>query len=681
MKGLIDDNEASTVENQPLLPQKEGRNKNNEMDEKKSEYKSINTKQSNLNINTNDVEEEKDDEDDDEIKKNDNNLVIYFLLMLVFALGNRIFGRLQVYPMHNYPLFVSNLSVVIYIPICFAYIIPILSYTNIISKEQTEIPKYKFAVMGYYDSIAGIMQTYAVNYITSASTVVLVQQSAIPISMVVSSLTLNSKYTVSQYIGATIVMSGIVFVLIPEFIGSTSTATSSEISSESNMRSSFTASLSSSSSILSSRDSSSIHFNSSISSNSSELLWIAILVISCIPMCLSSVYKEKALGETEIDCTYLNGWVAIFQFLIAIPLMIPSATVQGIPVSNIIPNLYGGMLCWFGVNTITDDYNPYNQPLDNCTNAPLFVNLYLVFNVLYNFLIVVILKYGSANILWLASTMIVPMSNVVFSLKFIPNSEPMGVMDIVGLIVIMFGLIIYRFNNQLSEFYEYIVGTKIDDNELILRKSAKIMTSKLTRKQLPYIGINQIESLQTLLDTRIMKGQIQTLLYRSPRVIRENYLIKLGVSPSPQIAYRGPPSNRQQQLLSGRQQQQRSASSSTSSLSSPILKTTVKTTATTTRQPFQQAPRRNLSLVEMKPRSNSMVSGNTLNFIEQISSLRNKGEQDDDNNDYVKPNIGAGSSGHTTSNNNDSSDSNSTNGIEIDLKFKSPSDIYYDSNV
>lgn len=682
MKGLIDDNEASTVENQPLLPQKEGRNKNNEMDEKKSEYKSINTKQSNLNINTNDVEEEKDDEDDDEIKKNDNNLVIYFILMLVFALGNRIFGRLQVYPMHNYPLFVSNLSVVIYIPICFAYIIPILSYTNIISKEQTEIPKYKFAVMGYYDSIAGIMQTYAVNYITSASTVVLVQQSAIPISMVVSSLTLNSKYTVSQYIGATIVMSGIVFVLIPEFIGSTSTATSSE----SNMRSSFTASLSSSSSsILSSRDSSSIHFNSSssssISSNSSELLWIAILVISCIPMCLSSVYKEKALGETEIDCTYLNGWVAIFQFLIAIPLMIPSATVQGIPVSNIIPNLYGGMLCWFGVNTITEDYNPYNQPLDNCTNAPLFVNLYLVFNVLYNFLIVIILKYGSANILWLASTMIVPMSNVVFSLKFIPNSEPMGVMDIVGLIVIMFGLVIYRFNNQLSEFYEYIVGTKIDDNELILRKSAKIMTSKLTRKQLPYIGINQIESLQTLLDTRIMKGQIQTLLYRSPRVIRENYLIKLGVSPSPQIAYRGPPSNRQQQLLSGRQQQQqRSASSSTSSLSSPILKTTVKTTATTTRQPFQQAPRRNLSLVEMKPRSNSMVSGNTLNFIEQISSLRNKGEQDDDNNDYVKPNIGAGS-GHTTSNNNDSSDSNSTNGIEIDLKFKSPCDIYYDSNV
>jgi hypothetical protein len=41
-------------------------------------------------------------------------------------------------------------------------------------------------------------------------------------------------------------------------------------------------------------------------------------------MTLSSVYKEKALGETEIDVVYLNGWVAIYQFIIGIALGIPS---------------------------------------------------------------------------------------------------------------------------------------------------------------------------------------------------------------------------------------------------------------------------------------------------------------------------------------------------------------------
>ena len=38
-------------------------------------------------------------------------------------------------------------------------------------------------------------------------------------------------------------------------------------------------------------------------------------VLSCIPMCLSSVYKEKALGDDDMDVVYLNGWVAVFQFM------------------------------------------------------------------------------------------------------------------------------------------------------------------------------------------------------------------------------------------------------------------------------------------------------------------------------------------------------------------------------
>ena len=86
---------------------------------------------------------------------NGTTLLIAFFLMLFFQLGNRIFGRLATYPMHNYPIFMNMVSCAVYIPICFAYIIPMIAYTNTISKEQQEIPKYKFAVMGAYDSLAG----------------------------------------------------------------------------------------------------------------------------------------------------------------------------------------------------------------------------------------------------------------------------------------------------------------------------------------------------------------------------------------------------------------------------------------------------------------------------------------------------------------------------------------------
>ena len=423
--------------------------------------------------------------------------------MLLFSLGNRIFGRLQVFPMHNYPLFLNLLMVAVYVPVCFAYIIPAMIFTDNITQEQRDIPKYKFLVMGAYDSLAGILQAFSVNYITSSSTVILVGQSAIPISMIVSSIALKSKYTMAQYMGAAVVMTGIVVVLIPNFMGTAQTDASG-----------------------------------TAVDSSTQLIWIVVLVISCVPMCLSSVYKEKALGEMDVDCTYLNGWVAVFQFLIAIPLCFPSAQIQGMPISNILPNMYGGMRCWMGVNTITEDYNPYNQPIDNCASAPLFVTSYLFFNVVYNFLIVIILKYGSANILFLSSTVIVPISNVVFSLKFIPGSKPMGPMDLVGLVVILSGLVIYRFSNQMKELWESLNGLVVDPEELDKRMSARLVAKKVESKHAKYVGLNALEAVETLMDTKILNAQSQ-VLFRTPRVIRENYLVKLGVSPSPQLSVRG----------------------------------------------------------------------------------------------------------------------------------------------
>ena len=421
-----------------------------------------------------------------------STLVVAFVLMLFFQLGNRIFGRLQTYPMHNYPIFMNMLSVFIYVPISFAYIIPMIRYTNVISKEQQEIPKYKFAIMGVYDSLAGIMQTFAVNYITNSSTIVLVQQSAIPISMIISKITLKAQYTNAQYLGAFVVLLGIVVVLIPTSSGHSDTD----------------------------------------SDNAVELVWIAVLVVSCVPMCLSSVYKEKALGETEIDVVYLNGWVAVFQFLFAIPLCIPSSQIINIPISGILPNLYGGALCWMGINSITDHNGSVNP--DDCASAPLFVNLYLCFNVVYNILIIVILKHGSANILWMASTVIVPLSNVAFSLKFMPGHTELTKWDLIGLIVIMIGLVLYRFMSQLVSVWNLLTGNRNLEDEDLLKK-ARLVEKKALGKQTKFIGINQIEGIETLFDTRVWREQKKSL-FRSPQQIRGSLLLRLGIPPSPLIS-------------------------------------------------------------------------------------------------------------------------------------------------
>ena len=257
-------------------------------------------------------------------------------------------------------------------------------------------------------------------------------------------------------------------------------------------------------------------------------------------MCLSSVYKEYALGEQDIDVVYLNGWVAVYQALLAIPLCFPSAALINLPNDQIIPNLYAGMLCNFGYNTVLEA-TP-NLSVDHCEEGPFYVWVYIAFNLVYNVLIIVILKYGSANILWLSSTVIVPLSNLAFSLPFMPNHQPCTPIDLVGLVVIMTGLIIYRFLPAIVSYWHVLTGTvtakEIQDEEL----KGKIV-AKTARKYL--MGLNQVEANNSLFYTRVMNEQ-KRILYRNPSQIRSGLLVKLGVSPSPLITMASP-------SMSGRQ--------------------------------------------------------------------------------------------------------------------------------
>jgi len=337
-------------------------------------------------------------------------LLISFLLMVVIGLGNKIFQKLQTLPMYNYAYFLSIYVTFIYIPLSFAYIWPMILWGKNITPKQRQIPLYKFFIMGFLDGIAGVMQTFSVNYIPNGALIILLTQSAIPISMFVSRWLLKAKYEKFHYVGATVVIAGLIVVLVPVFLSK------DQNNGESTVK---------------------------------IAIWCVVLILSCVPMTLSSVYKEKALGddEADIDVVYLNGWVAVFQFLVSIPLAIPAAYASNLTIQELPTNFYNGVRCYVGKDSILHSYYDHGQFIivDQCKEAPLFVNLYIAFNVLYNILIILILKYGGANILWLAMTIMVPLGNVAFSLKFVPGHRAMRPTDIVGLIVIMLGLCIYRF--------------------------------------------------------------------------------------------------------------------------------------------------------------------------------------------------------------------------------------------
>lgn len=307
-------------------------------------------------------------------------------------------------PMYNYPNFLNLLTTFVYIPVCFAYIIP-AARSGWIPREQIDMPKKPFAVMGTLDALAGIMQVFSVTYLPGPL-VILLSQAAIPVSMVISKYLLKAKYNLFQYTGALILAGGIITVLAPTLSGG------------------------------------------------GDALWACVMILSTIPMALSSVYKEIALGEQDVDPVYLNGWIAVFQFFFSIVLCVPSSLVSDppVPVKDLPANMLAGLKCFVGINTNTCDIDEDDGEchVDDCNpSAPMFVTLYLFFNQLYNLLIILILKYGSANLLFMALTLMVPLGNIAFTLPFIPQRQTLRVTDIAGLIIICLGLGIFRFAHDI----------------------------------------------------------------------------------------------------------------------------------------------------------------------------------------------------------------------------------------
>jgi hypothetical protein len=60
-----------------------------------------------------------------------------------------------------------------------------------------------------------------------------------------------------------------------------------------------------------------------------------------------------------------------------------------------------------------------SSPDTTCDIAGFYMGMYMFFNLGYNILIILILKYGSSNLLWLAMTIVVPMSNIAFRCVYV----------------------------------------------------------------------------------------------------------------------------------------------------------------------------------------------------------------------------------------------------------------------
>lgn len=209
--------------------------------------------------------------------------------------------------------------------------------------------------------------------------------------------------------------------------------------------------------------------DNSESSGDNKFLFNMVFCFSQVPAALSGILKEftfRSLGpDQELSVSVMQLCVAVFQcignflfvWVYALPILGPSS----LPLSAMPGNMVHGFRCLMGENTAVppacnfsasgggphDDYFPGLPRCDDCSQAGWVTAVYMFWNVLYNILMLLLLRHGSASFFFLLNAAKLPVTDVLFASPLVMGegaARPLEYSDGVSLVVVMVGLSFYR---------------------------------------------------------------------------------------------------------------------------------------------------------------------------------------------------------------------------------------------
>eukprot|EP00698_Gefionella_okellyi_P023262 TRINITY_DN7889_c0_g1_i1.p1 TRINITY_DN7889_c0_g1~~TRINITY_DN7889_c0_g1_i1.p1 ORF type:complete len:443 (+),score=75.19 TRINITY_DN7889_c0_g1_i1:117-1331(+) len=322
------------------------------------------------------------------------NLILlgYLFGLTLFSALNFVFISTMSHKLGNYSYFCSEMPIVAYLIVFF----PIVWYKQLFTQDiplevQTIYGKRWIFGMAFFDQCADILMIYGTAG-TKLPLVPIFTQSVVPLTMVTSIIVFRRRYLLNHFLGAAIVIGGVVSSALTQ-----------------------------------------------PNSGSNTALGNILLISAGIPAAIAAVLKEVSFKRQQMDLYYLNAWESMFQFLFSLiltPLMavIPPVAV---PLNAIPTNIVFGFKCMVGYNSL---------PGDACEGAWLQVLLFVIFDILFNVFLLLVVKNGSAALMFACNTISLPLGDLFFTLPFIVGAfaMPLNKFDLIGLGVILIGLIVYR---------------------------------------------------------------------------------------------------------------------------------------------------------------------------------------------------------------------------------------------
>jgi CRT-like, chloroquine-resistance transporter-like len=138
------------------------------------------------------------------------------------------------------------------------------------------------------------------------------------------------------------------------------------------------------------------------------------------------------------------SWCQLFIVWVFVPLLSLHGF-GGTPLHDIPMVFRDGFRCFIGDTTIPvyngDEVTGYCSPF-----VPRVTMLYSTLGFLAAIFQLLILRYGSAVLMVIASAVILPLSNLAFSIEWVMGDqvEPFSYYDVGGLVLVLFGIILYR---------------------------------------------------------------------------------------------------------------------------------------------------------------------------------------------------------------------------------------------
>jgi hypothetical protein len=263
--------------------------------------------------------------------------------------------------------------------------------------------------MGVFDAVCGILTMFGAVH-TAGSTQALLTNSVIPVTMFLSYFILKQRFRWLQYIGASIIMGGIGVVLFPQLQKTFGTGPQASTGTQ------------------------------PAQPEADIPLFNFLFMLSVVPGALSSIYKELAFADADVDANYLQFWVATWQFFFGFflaPLNCLSFLGnQQVPFNELLSAITDGVYCLGGYNS---------KPGDDCAGSWVPLTIYLGFNLAFNMFSVLLIKHGSATLMFIIMTLRLPMVQWAFSIPWI-NYPPdhFATTSAIGLGIILTGLVMYR---------------------------------------------------------------------------------------------------------------------------------------------------------------------------------------------------------------------------------------------